>query len=216
MATISLKDLEDRVWSLLDGNTLEFPEAQVRAAINEALYRSNLLCGHTQALISIPGGSVVNQHVYGRPTGILIPIRIDFDGVELERISLRRLALKYPNFATDTGKPARWAPIGLRRWVIHPADEIGGYSLDVTGVAPLTPLTVSSQTITLDDQFIDLVVNYCRPRVIMKEGGKPLADVVPAYRRVQSQLATLGLWRSLVMPMYGLQTEQQTSDGKGL
>lgn len=216
MPTVTLAELEEKVWATLDNNRLEFPEPTVRAAINECLFRVNIACGFSQALVPISGGTVLNQHVYSRPAGILIPIRVDFNKVELQRISLRRLARKYPNFSTDTGEPTRWAAIGLRKFVLHPGDSVGGATLEMSGVAPLTPLVLPSQTVTLEDQFVDMLLNYARPRLLLKEGGKALADAVQSYKAMMGQMQTLTLWRSLVLPRYGLAVEQQTSDGKGL
>lgn len=216
MPTIPLADLEQKVWDQLDGNTGEFPEPNVRAVINQGLYRLNNLVGFTQATVPIPGFSIAGQILYDRPAGILIPLRVDFEGAEIEKSSIQRVARRFKNFTVDQGTPARWCLIGLKVLLIHPADQAGGGLIEVTGVAPITPLTDSAQTVNLEDEFTEILVDWAKSRLLVKEGGKAFADASAiGYQAMTSKVRQYMLWNSMKFPEYFILKESNPGSGKG-
>lgn len=220
MASVTLQQLETRVYDQLDANNLEFAEPFVRAAINQGLFRLNVLLGFSQATLPIAGNfTVQGQRQYPVPAGILIPLRLDFEGQELDRVSLSRLGRAYRTWAVDStrdlGPVARWASIGLSQFVIHPIDALGGNSIEVTGIANLVPLAAPTDTILLDDQWQEIVVRFAKVRVMAKEPGKPFADIAQQlkdfWRGVQAQM----IWKGVETPHYWLRKQQRPSSGRG-
>ena len=221
MPQTTLSQLESRVYAGLDGNALEFPEPFVRMAINQGLYRLNLLLGLFQDTLAITGKfTVAGQREYNIPAGILFPLRVDYEGSELQRVSLERLARAYRNWAVDTtddlGPVIRWASLGMSRFVIHPIDALGGSLLEVTGVVQATPLAIPGDVVTLENQFTEILVLYARTRVLAKEGGKPFRDLALQFQEMWKQVRVRSLWRNQEFPLYWLARQTRPSGGRRL
>ena len=224
MPSVPLSQLEARVYSSLDGNQLEFPERFVRAALNEGLARLNLILGYNQVTLPIAGTTgnftVAGQREYNVPAGILIPIRVDFEGTEIQRLSLERLARAYRTWAVDTstymGPPARWASIGLKQFVIHPIDADGGSSLEVTGIANITPLVNQDDVVTLEDQFTEILIMYAKTRVMAKEPGKPFADQARQLQEMWKTVRKASIWKVNEWPLYWYGKQQRPNSGRFL
>jgi hypothetical protein len=163
--------------------------------------------------------SVANQLEYSTPSGILIPIKVYAEGVELEKYSMRQLSTKYRNWATDStaayGPMARWCPIGIGQFVIHPQDAIGGRLIEVQGVAPITPMVTSGNTVDLDDELVPTLIGFDRARMLLKLGGKPFASASVAYQKFIQDVKDLVIWHGLIFPRYFIQSELEGSEGKG-
>src|SRR5574337_450524 len=101
MPTYQLSALEGFVWDRLDVNSSFFPEPQVRLAINQALKRLNVLSGFNQATVGVPF-TTAGKYLYAVPAGITIPLRVEYERRELQRIGLGRLARRYRTFLTDS------------------------------------------------------------------------------------------------------------------
>jgi len=215
VGTFSLQQIDQRVLDALDNNSQEFPQQQRYAVINQGLYRLNNLCGFSQKTIAVPGFTVANQLIYSSPTGILIPLSVDFEGQRLEPTSRKRLARRYRDFTTDTGLPREWARIGLSRFLIHPADSFGGGMLEMTGVANLTKLVQPGDTTLLEDQFIECVVLWAKARLLLKEGGKAFEDASMVFQQYFKQVKVLSIWSDLSFPSYWILQETSPGDGKG-
>jgi hypothetical protein len=191
--------LEQRVWNGLDNNVGLYPEPQVRAVINEGLKKLNIVCGIAQDTIPVPGFSVAGQQEYVTPTGIVIPIKVYFEGRILDPFSLRELATRFRKWATDTtanyGPVNRWVTVGLGTFIIHPIDAVGGNLIEVQGIVPITPLTAPGQTVSVEDQMCDLLVDYCCSRIMLKEQGKPFANASMAYQDMITKMKALTIWK---------------------
>ena len=206
MPKFTLAMLEARVYDSLDANTGLYPEAQVRAVINQAVKKLNCIIGFCQDTIPVPGFSVAGQREYTAPTGIVIPIKIYFEGRILEPFSLRELATRFRKWATDTtanyGPVNRWAPIGLGMFVIHPTDVAGGNLIEVQGVAPVPLLTDLGQTIQLEDQWCDLLIDWIRSRIQLKEQGLPFQQSSMIYQDVIRKAKSMALFKGMKWPPY--------------
>lgn len=218
MPTFATSTLEDRVWKTLDSNTTFFPEAQVLAALNEGLRRLNLHLGISQATVAIPTFSVANQLEYSVPAGILIPLRVFYERRELSKTSLRTLGRKFRSWATDSttaqGPVARWAPVGITQFVIHPRCASGDRLLEVQGIAPITPLVNQTDVVTLEDQWAELLVDYARIRVLLKDSAKTFADASLGYQRMMGMLKTATIWKSMQFPRYFVQKALEPAEGR--
>jgi hypothetical protein len=209
MPTVPVTTLETSILSELQANIGEFPEPQILAVINQGLFRLNLITGFHQATVPLSAFSVADKLVYSVPSGILIPTRVSYEGRDLAKDSLRGISRTFRDWAIDSDVPQRWAPVGLGKFIIHPRDSEGGGLLEVSGVAPITRVTTGG-TVTLEDQFIDLLVQYARFRLLLKEGGKAFADASMAYTKMVSQLKHMTIWQSMSWPRYWLLKSQET------
>lgn len=219
MPTVTLAQLETRVWDGLDANTLFYPEDNIRRVINEGLRRLNLLTGFTQVDIAVSGFSVAGRLVYTVPSGVLLPQRVYFEQRELEKLSLRQLGAQFRNWTVDSnasiGPVSRWCPIGINQFVIHPLDSYGGQLIEVSGVGPITPLVAQGDTVSLNNELTDILVDYARSRSMLKEGGKPFADASMAYQQMISKVKTMMIWDGMNFPRYFLVKELEPAAGRG-
>lgn len=215
MPTVTLAQLEDRVWDGLDDNRFFYPEENLRLVLNQGLARLNLLTGIFQDTIRVPG-LTGNHLTYATPTGILVPLTLYADGVEMEKTSLCSLACNYRTWLTDSprryGKPARWAPVDLRTFVVHPIDTTGGVLLEMGGIIPATPLVEQIDEVYLDDQFVDILVDYSRFRAPLKEGGQPFATASQAHQNMIARVKTLTLWKGMPFPRYWILKKQDPQE----
>lgn len=209
MPSVTLANLQQSVYDTLDQNKLEFPLANVTAVINQAAYILNILTGFNQATVMAPGYSQPNQLEYPTPPGILIPTRLDIEGIEIERTSLRKIAGKSINWAVENsasyGPTSSWAPIGLQQFVIHPQDAFGGLLMEVTGVAPFTQLVNADDEINLDNQFTDILPTYSKIRLLLKEGGQPFANAMRDMPELVRKIRLMSRWGEYGYTDYWLQ-----------
>ena len=220
MPSFTLATLQQLVLDKLDGNVGMYPLAQITLALNQGLRRLNLITGFQQATVPVPGWTVANQLVYNPPPGILIPITVYVEERELVKVgSLQELAEQHRNWATDTtatsGPTQRWAAIGITQFVIHPMDAVGGRLLEVSGVAPIIPLTAPGQTVNLDDEWVDMLVDYASTRVMIREIGAPFQGTMGIQRALVEKLKTLTIWSGMNWPEYWFAKQLEPSRGRG-
>lgn len=214
MPTYTLSYLQRQVYDRLDNNTQFFPTAQVTLAINQGMKRLNLLVGVSQATVPVPGWSQSNQYLYQVPAGIVVPLRVYFEGRQLETLSLASLARRYRNwiFATTANQGTavlRAAFMGLTQFVLNPADARGGSMIEVVGIAPIAPLVNSGDQVYLDDEFADIVISYSVMRVLAKEGGQLFRDASGIYKEAMSNIKAMILWEGSNFPDYELLRQVQ-------
>jgi hypothetical protein len=220
LPTFTLATLEGYVWDKLDQNVGLYPELQVRLAINQGLRRLSLITGLFQATVPVPGWTVANQLVYNTPPGILIPITVYVEERELVKAgSLQELAEQHRNWAVDTtatsGPTQRWAAIGITQFVIHPMDAVGGRLLEVSGVAPIIPLVNPGDVVNLDDEWVDMLVDYASTRVMIREIGKPFSGTMGIQKALVEKLKTLTIWQGDIFPEYWFTKALEGSRGRG-
>ena len=216
MGLLTLSQIDQRVLDSVDGNSSEYPQAERYAVINQALMRLNLLLGFSQTTVAVPGFSVAGQLLYSIPAGIPIPLSCDFEGQRLEPYSLRRLARRYQNWSVDTGLPQEWVRLGLGQFLIHPIDPLGGGLLEVSGVANITRLSAPTDTSPLDDSYAEILVNWCKCRLLLKEGGQAFASQSIVLQKMMKQVRLLSIWQDVKFPSYWILDQQSPADARGV
>ncbi len=212
MSVYTLGTLKTLVYSRVENNQLLYTAAEVTAIINECLRCTNLFTAFNETSTAVSGDTVADQLLYSVPTGILFPTQVSFNGRVLDKIGLIGIGETYRNWATDTtntyGPVARWIPIGITQFAIHPIDAVGGNTLLVTGVAETTQLVGDSDVMELDDEFVAMLVDYCGHRLVLKEAGKVFSDasiLIQTYWKTMKGLKRLQTWKA---PRYFVQVQQ--------
>jgi hypothetical protein len=217
MPSYTLTALSSLLYDSLDQNTGLYPQAQVTAVLNDAVRKVNILTGLVETTVTT--NTTANRLLYTIPAGILFPIKIYCNGVELEKYSLRELGTQYRTWMTNStsayGPVARWAPIGNSQYVLHPYDSVGGKTLEVQGAAPIVPMTTGGTTVDLDDEQIPILIDFCRGRIMLKLGGKPFASASSAYQRFIHEMKDMVIWSQMVFPAYFIEEEETPAEGKG-
>ncbi len=212
MPSFTLGEIQTLIYDRLEGNTLLYTEPELTAVINECLRVTNLFTGYNETSIILPNFTVANQLVYDVPESILFITRVAFEGQDLDKIGLIRIAQDYRYWATDTsdtyGPTARWIPIGITKFALHPIDAVGGADVTITGVVEPTLLVAADDVVSLDDEFVTLIVEYCGHRLVLKEGGKAFADASLLIQSYWRQMKQLKRWQGFKAPRYFVQVEE--------
>jgi len=214
----TLQDLDNLVLSRLENNSVMWETQERYDIINECLQSINLICGFFQgtspALISGAG-----QLIYSTPAGMLYPQRVMFESSQLDAVPITRIGRDYRTWTTDTtaklGAVARWVPIGINDFAIHPADSVGGNAIFVTGVMVPPTLVLPTDAISLEDQYVDLLVNAVYSRLPLKlSGGATLAALGVYQKIVLPEMKRLTILQSMRWPKFFVQTGSPVSEGR--
>ena len=214
----TLAELQSSVYARLENNTLFFPAAEVTDIINEALRAINIVTGFYQgtpdSLISVAG-----KLVYNVPAGMLYPQRVQFEQTQLDAIPITRIGQDYRTWATDTtnklGPVARWIPVGIDKFCIHPADSVGGSRIFVTGVLETPVLALPDDAMTLDEEWADMVVEYCASRLPLNTSGPSTSAALSLYSKSYiPSLKALTNLSSMKWPKFFIQSGSPASEGR--
>lgn len=209
MPTLELQDLSARVYARVDSNTALYPQSEVTASLNEGIQILNLMTGFLQASANVSGNSVANQTFYTVPTGILIPMRVQFNQAYLPLLNLVEIGQQYPTWTADTtattGLPVSyWVPFGLTGFAIYPADAVGGNTITVTGVQEPVLLSNPTDTITVSNEMASAIDYYGFHILTLKESGKVLDASFEDFKRMKKQVTRVKLWQEFSFPSLNL------------
>ena len=215
MPEYTLQDIDNRVLSLLDENTLFYPQNQRTTAINEAIQVTNLATPFCMATVDVPGFSIKGQQFYPVPAGFIFPIRVYFNGKQLQKVSFRSLTMRYRNWATDLtsmGQPVQeWCPLGLGMFLIHPIDATGGQTISVNGVVEPVPLVNETDSITIEDSWVTTIVNLSFVTLIIKESAAEFAGSSLIYQEVIRDMKSRTKWTKMKWGRYWLLNPQNAA-----
>ena len=217
MPSYTLAELSTLLYDSLDNNTGMYPQAQVTDCLNNTVRKLNFLTG----MIEDTGTALTQagRLIYPTPASVIIPTKVYLEGVELEKYSLRQLGESYRNWSTDTtatmGPVARWCPLGISQFVIHPLDAVGGKLLEVNGVQPIVPMVAAGDEVDLDDEFVPVLIDYIRGRLLLKIGGKPFASASTSYQEFIREVKDMVAWQGMIFPAYFIAEALEPAEGKG-
>ena len=206
MPLFTLADLRTRALDRLDGNAILYTNPELDWVINEAVRITALFTGFYRATVQLPEYTTAGIRIYDVPAGILVPTAVAFEGRQLQKISLKKLARKRRNWATDTtathGQVEFWAPVGITRFVISPLDAAGGNDITLTGMAEPPLLVLPADVMQLENEYVELITEYCAHRLPLKEGGKIFTDASMGLNTYYSKMNERRRFTKLAMPKY--------------
>lgn len=212
----TLAELQTLVYARLENNSVFYTDIELTAIINEAIQITNMWTGFYQSTEYIL--SVMNQQIYSIPSSIVYAQRIQFDNTQLEPVALNKMAQAYRTWTTDTtdvyGDVARWVPIGINLFAIHPIDSSGGANIQVTGVAETPLLVAADDTMAITDQYVNIVVEYCAHRLPLKEGGAIAAQASALYPSFLRSIKSLTSFQQVTMPRFFVMKGAAAAEGR--
>lgn len=213
MATQTLADIIETVYSRLDNNDRLYPRADIVDELNDSMKAVNLFTGAIQRSVTI--GTVgddinvptVAQLIYPTPPGMVFITAVDYEGRSLSMTSLRALAAFSRSWAYDfesTGRPVKfWVPVGVSRFVINPMDRQGGRELMVTGVVDPPALVNDADLMPLGNEFADDVTDLTASMMPVREGGRVFtAAVMGIFAEFIQRMRTKAAYANLAWPTY--------------
>lgn len=206
MPVFKLSDLRTKALARLEDNAVLYTQPEIDAIINEAIRCTALFTGFYRATVHVPGFSQANQRVYNTPPGILAIDTVYFEGRLLQKISLKRLARLRRTWATDTtdtrGRVEYWSPWGNTLFVISPQDSQGGRDISATGQAEPPLLVNADDVMVLENEYVEIVTEYCEHRLPLKLGGKIFADGSLALNDFYAKMRQRMAYEKFKFPKY--------------
>src|ERR1019366_8962486 len=95
MPSVTLSQLQSRVYDRLDGNTLLYTSANVTSALNECIRIVNANTGFLQITAQVPGLSQAGRVFYDVPASILVPMRVQFEADYLRKFFPNSIGMAY-------------------------------------------------------------------------------------------------------------------------
>lgn len=156
---------------------------------NETLRWWNILTGTWKTKILAP--TVASQIYYSVPGGITFGFRVSWNSKPLLPDSIFGLSYGRPQWRKETTasggtvptEPQVWAPVGLTRYAIWPADAVANNSLEADGVATTPVLTSASSTLDIDDSELGPLLDETIHLLAFKLGGPTLKSTQPGHFR---------------------------------
>ena len=208
MPTVTLSELQQRVYDRLDNNTLLYTAGEVTNAINECIRVVNLAVGFLQITDSVGTGvTIANQVYYSTPASILIPMRVQFEGSYLQKVFPNQIGKSNATWVTDTTtttgqEVSEWIPIGLTTFAIHPADALGGGALQMTGIAEPVPLVNPNDNVSIPGEYTDTIVDLGAQVLSLKESAAQFRTMAAYYQLYLSLIKKATIWRGASMPRF--------------
>ena len=151
--------------------------SEANNAINESLRQWNMLTGQWKKSQTTP--TVANQIWYTFSSSFVYNMRVSFNGQSLDITSTGSLdngRSSWEGETTASGspvptRPLHWAPSGLRRLAIWPADAVGANSLLLDGVCITPVLTADADFLDLAQSEHDAILGEALCLLTFKEGG---------------------------------------------
>ena len=192
----------------LDQNSILYTPPELDYIINEAVRVTSLFTGFFRNTLQLTGYTGVNQTVYNTPAGMLVPIMVSYEGRQLQKTSLKKLARLHRNWATrttaDCGRVECWASIGIGMFTINPIDSVGGHDLTITGLGEPPLLVLPGDILVIENEYVELITAYCTHRLPLKIGGKIFADGSLDLNEFYSKIEERKRYESWKAPTYRL------------
>jgi hypothetical protein len=208
MANFTLGQLKAQTYSRLEDNREMYQESEVTSAINEAISVINLACGWFQNTYHVSTTTTVaDRHIYDFPPEIIFPQRVVFENQVLEKATLWTLGNNFPTFLRDTtattgNQVSRWCAIGIRKFVIHPADSVGGGDLYVTGITEPGVLVEDADSLILPKEGIPAICDYAAHIVQCKLQGTPFMQSLTMFNNYQQMVEMSKFFSGYNQPTY--------------
>lgn len=215
MARFTLADLKALVYARLENNFWMYQPDEVRLAINHAYWLSNMICAWNQETYPLnSGATIANRHIYNVPDAIIFPTKVVFEGQDLERVSLSALSNGWPLFLQDTtastGKQvSRWCPVGINKFILHPADSVGGGYVEVSGIAQPAEMINDTDMVYIPKEGVTAVVDCAAHQVQCKLQGTPFLQSLGMFKNFQGLLQLNKYWDSYKQPQLYFDTQVQ-------
>ncbi len=208
MPSFTLSTLQQMVLDRLDGNSTLYTSPETAYIINEAVRVVSLFTGFFRNTVLLPGFTVANQLIYPTPSGMLVPTFIAYEGRQLQKTTLTKLARSRRNWATATtaayGRIDYWANNGIGQFILNPIDSVGGHALTITGIGEPPLLVDSGDVLVIENEYVELITAYCAHRLPLKIGGKIFADGSIEIKEFYSKMQERSRFEAWEEPKYRL------------
>ena len=162
--------------------------SEILGYINEGLFELNNIAGKLHATDSVV---VSTSNFYNTPDATVTVMHASINGKALVRTSLEDLDRRDSKWESATGKPKRWAPMGVNLFAIHPRPASGTESVEFEVLKVPTLIVDDATAVDLDDEFVDVIEDYGFHIARFKEGGPEFANSMSALEDFAKRVGDL-------------------------
>ena len=162
--------------------------SEILGYANEGLFELNNIAGKLHTTDSVV---VSTDNFYNAPDATVTVMHASINGKSLVRTSLEDLDRRDSKWESATGKPKRWAPIGVNLFAIHPRPASGTESVEFAVLKVPTLIVDDATAVDLDDEFVDVIEDYGFHIARFKEGGPEFANSMSALEDFAKRVGDL-------------------------
>lgn len=187
-ADYQLSDLRTRLLERVENSSF-YATAELDLALNETIRLWNLYTGTWRRRIT--KALVVEGDPYiALPQTMVFPMRIEVDGVPMNKASLWDLDHGNPGWEANTTAsggtvpttPNVWAPVSLTLIAVWPRVAATGQTLTIDGVSAAPVLTAGGDFIDLNPSRVDTLLAYAQHYLSIKRGSAELGLTINGHQ----------------------------------
>lgn len=154
----------------------------------EGLLETTLISGHLQTSVNL---TLTGNSVQAAPAHVAI-LHMRIVNNSMQKYSVDDLDSAKPNWDGDpqTTNPTIWAPIGVTKVLTHPRTTATS-KVAVCTVLQLPATLAESDTIPLEDEYVEALANYAFSVARLKEGSGEFRDSMVDYDRFLERVGQL-------------------------
>src|ERR1035437_434531 len=189
--TSTIAQLAPAVGQRLQDDTFVFwlEQFEVYAALAEGISEAMLILGRPQVQFNLPVILQPNVCWQPMPANCLALVDVRLAGRRLNKTTLRSMDVLCASWSSNwesdrAAQPARWFPVGLSMFGVHPA-PLQPIQVDVTAITypiqtawPPSGAEQSPFEVNFDQALQMAATAYCR----QKEGGQDAEEGMPMYQ----------------------------------
>lgn len=196
-ARVTLTQIQGFLAERVGNNTVFWPAAQTKEAINHAIRVWQALTGEWTETVNI---ALSGTSIIPLTTGYA-PFRVLWNGVALTPTSIEELDYGFPDWQDATGTPLMWAPVGATQVALYPRPTAN--SGQALCLKQSITLSAGGDFIQIGDEDLQKLLAYAHHYLTWKEGSSEmeatkgaLMGLIEAAVRKNSQLRTTNFYRS--------------------
>jgi hypothetical protein len=187
-ADYTLTTLRSRLQERVEASAF-YSTAELDLAINETIRLWNLYTGTWRRRVT--HALQVSSHPYiALPQTMVFPMRIEVDGVPLNKGSLWDLDYGHPGWEAETTgdggtvptTPNVWAPASLNLIAVWPRVAATGQTLTIDGVSAAPVLSSAGSFIDLNPSRVNTLLDYAKHYLSIKRGSDEMSLTTAAHQ----------------------------------
>lgn len=195
----------DVVLSRLENNDRFYTREHIRKVLNLCIQNSNLWVGWYQGGVTIL--TVKDRVCYDVPQSVIFPMSLTMQGRVINKSAFGALVadnqkLWKQNTANTGIQMSDWSLLGLKKFVVYPADSRGGRTMVLTGVMEPPLFDGESTTLNIPVNVMNAILDYASHLIQVKISGQPFMQSMSFYKIYSQAMRQLMMWRSQNQPYF--------------
>ena len=195
----------DTVLSRLENNDAFYPREYIRKTLNLCIQNSNLWIGWYQGSVNID--TVKDRVAYDVPNNFIFPMALSLAGRTINKSAFGPLVADnqklWKQGTSNTGRQMTdWALLGLRKFVVYPADSVGGRVMTLSGVLEPPLFADEATTLSVPVNVMNSIFDFVTHVVQVRLSGQPFLQSMQGLKIYAQAMKQNTMWRSSGQPYY--------------